>query len=755
MLQAVNNPINSATPMPGGARGFDLRDAIAFVRRRWLIILWPVAFSLLFAAIYVASLTPLYTARVQLILDPQASNFLSRDMIGVDTVLDAYAVENQMTIMSSTALLRRVVDKEHLLEDPEFGVRPRGTESGGFFSWVRKLFSRSEKGQETHPKPREDLAPGMLGMSPEMISTVERMKGAITVKRPPGQGLVIDITFTSADPKKAARLANAVADAYIVDKLDTRFEAAKRASSWLNDRLVELRGQLRVSEEAVARFRAENNLMQSSNATLSQEQLSQVNQRLAAARAETAEKKARFDLLQKSESTGGDLSALPDAMNSGLISSLREKKNELSQQLAELESRYTGAHPALVNARAQLADVQRSFAAEIKRQTANIRNEYELARARQASVEQTFREVTGETTLDASKAITLRELERAVAVNKSLFEDFLKRSHLTQEQSTFEARDARIITPALIPAGATSPRPLLIYLGALVAGLACGVGAAFAIELLNDGFTTARQVASALGLPTLASIAKIDALDLKLQDRTATIPELPFIKPMSRLSECFRMLRSAVHMSDVDNPPKVLQFTSSVPGEGKTTVALTTAASIAHSGLRPIIIEGDLRHPVMSRYFHAEKEMGLVEYLLGEAELQTVVRYDERIRVWYLPVGAPSQNPSDLLGSERMKKLVEHLRGQFDMVLIDTPPVGPVVDPLIVSKLVDKVVFVVRWNATNRDVVEQSVSSIPGYKKVAGVVLNQINEKKASKYGRYADPYYHEGNQYYRKYYHQ
>jgi succinoglycan biosynthesis transport protein ExoP len=399
-----------------------------------------------------------------------------------------------------------------------------------------------------------------------------------------------------------------------------------------------------------------------------------------------------------------------------------------------------------------LTDVHRAIHAEVQRLAANIRNEYDLAKARQGAVEKTLHEVTGQSDLDSSKTITLRELERNAAVNKTLFEDFLQRSRVTQEQSTFEARDARVITAALPPGAPSSPKVTRIMAGALLLGLITGAAGAFTLELLNAGFTTPRQVEDLLELPLLASISRMDKSELTADGVVLTIPEYPLAKPLSRLSEAFRSLRSAIQMSDVDNPPKVLQLTSTIPGEGKSTIALALAASASQSGLKTLIIDADLRHPSTSRYFKADQSVGLVDYLVGAAELQQVIVFNEKMRLWFLPAGGKTQNPADLLASERLKAVVAVLRTKFDLVIIDTPPIGPVIDPLIIAALADKVVFVVRWAATAREMVSHSIQRLAGDKKVAGVVFNHVIDAQAQKYGKYAYSYYY-GGRYYKKYY--
>ncbi|WP_018265250.1 GumC family protein [Methylosinus sp. LW4] len=744
MLKRLETQREAPAPAEAEA-GFDIHGYVNFVWRQWKLIAGVTALFLLVAAVETARTTPLYTASAQLLLDPHKEKAGGQDAIMTDAALDLPTIESQIAIIKSSALLRRVVEKERLVEDTEFGARTR-VGGGGLLDRLRELLSRNAPQQA----PARTVA-SALGGSPETVATVENVKQAVAVARA-GQAYVINVSFTSADREKAANLANAIADAYVVDKLDARFEAARRASAWLSDRLVELRQQLRESEEAVARFRAENNLTGATpGATLNQDQLAQLNGRLVQARAETAEKKARLDMLQKLEARGGGIGQLPD-VSSGASAELRRQASDLSRQEAELLARYNPSHPSVVNLRAQIADVHRAIAAESQRLAANIRNEHELAKARQEAIEKTLREVTGANDLDNTKAITLRELERTAVVNKSLFEDFLQRERVTQEQSTFEARDARIITPALAPVTPTSPKPLQSLLAALVLGLMAGALGAYALEMLNAGFATPREIEDFLALPLLASISRMDHRELSVNGAVVSIPEYPLAKPLSRLSEALRSLRSAIQMSDVDNPPKVLQFTSTIPGEGKSTLAIALAGSAAQSGQKVLVIDGDLRRPSASRYFGADKKLGLVDCLTGAAELHSALVYNETLKLWFLPAGGKTQNPPDLLLSERLRTLVASLREQFDLVVIDTPPMGPVVDPLIISNLVDKVIFIVRWSSTAREMVAHSIERLSGHKKVAGVVFNQVIDSKAQKYGKHAYSYYY-GGRYYKKYY--
>jgi len=757
MLDQPNNAQTIAPSADEEAQGLDLYAIINFLWRRWKLILGVAALAMLIAFVHLARVTPLYAANVQILLEPPKARVLGQNQVISDPALDAVAFEGQLSIIRSTVLLRRVVDKEKLLGDPEFGSAP-ATATGGWqpVSAIKFFFSKQPPPGSSAEPANSTPDENPIGVIPaNVLAVIGNLQGALEVKRAPGQANLINIGFTSTNPARSARLANAIGDAYVVDGLDARYEAALRASNWLNDRVVELRQQLRDSEQAVAEFRAQNNLPAStSGATLSQEQLAQLNGRLVAARTEVAERKAQLDMLRMAEGRGGNLAGLSEVTSIGAVADLRKQLAELSRQEADLSTHYSDKYPALVNIHAQMQDVRRQIGVEIQRAATKISEDYQLAKAREDALVKALREATGQTGLDAAKTITLRELERTAAVNKSLFEDFLQRSRITQEQSTFEPRDSRIITPALPPGGPSFPKKSQVLLIALVLGLAAGGGGAYVIELLNRGFTTPSEVESMLQAPVLASISHMRDTDLTFDGEIATMPMMPFIKPMSRFSESIRALRSGVQMADVDNPPKVLQFTSTLPAEGKTTIALSLAASAAQSGLKVLFIDCDLRQPSATRFFGLEKEKGLVDYLIDAVKLEEIVHFQETTRFWMLPSGAKTQNPSDLLGSERLKKLVERFRDKFDLVVIDTPPLGPVIDPLVVAQHVaDKVIYVVRWSSTPREMVQRSMRQLSGHGGLAGVVFNHVNDRQAQKYGKYGYSYYYGGGRYYRKYY--
>jgi polysaccharide biosynthesis transport protein len=733
---------------PESETGFDLWGKIYFLWRHWKLITLAVSVSLALGVLSLLTETPRYTANAQVLLDLRRDRVVANESFLQEPALDNAALESQLALIRSTVLLKRVVEREQLIEDPEFGFAPpekpsvlQLIASYVYFFDPRTILTyfSSFLSHPTDNSKAESTQTGDPIISSKVMASIEALRAATGVQRS-GQAHVFGINVTSTDPVRAARLANAIATGYVVDKLDSSFEAAKKASLWLADRLTELRKQLRDSEEAVAKFRSEHGLVQSSaSSTLSQQQLGEFNAKLIAAKADVAEKKTRVDFLASIEKKRESLRGFPDLINSPVLTNLRQQLSAISQREADLAARYESRHPLVVNIRAERLDVERGIAAETQRLAANIKNEYNLAQARLEAAERSLREATGQTSVDDTTAIRLRELERTAAVDKSLYESFLQKAKITEEQSTFEARDVRVITPAVPPGVPSSPKKGQTMTLAFVIGLLLGVGGAVTLEMLNAGFTTPRQIEDALGVPLLASVGHMRDQDLNVDGKIVDASLAPVFKPLSRYSEAMRALRIGIQMSDVDDPPKVIQITSALSGEGKTTIALSLAASAAVSGLKVLFIDADLRHPSASHALGLQKQPGLVDVLLGQVNAENAIRFDSYAKFWVVSAGTDSYNPADLVGSDRMKDQIASFKNSFDLVIIDSSPVGAVTDSIVISQLADKVVFVVRWSSTARDVVRDAVSYLPGDKRIAGVVFNLVDENRAQKYGGHAN----------------
>jgi succinoglycan biosynthesis transport protein ExoP len=714
----------------------DLRRIVDFLWRRWKMIAATALGTILLAILLLITVTPRYTATALVLLEPRKDNIFGSDSILPELNLDAGSVDSQISVVQSVNLLRRVVEKQKLADDPDFGK----AEKPGLGGLIKKLFIRAG---EAGGSSTSDWLPGPARRA------IEALSASLDVKRV-ARTYVISISVTLKDPQKAVRLANAVADAYVVDRLDARYEAAKRAATWLTERIEGLRAQLQKSEKAVADFRLENNLTTTTSegkVTVNEQQLAELNAKLVAARADTAEKRAKYQQAQDVKDRGGNLEAIPDVVRSEVITNLRKLEADVTRKEADLMARYSRSHPAVVNSRAERRDIERNIAAEVARIIANMKNDYDVAKAREDSLQLSLDRMTGQDGGDSDIGVKLRELERVNAANKTLFENFLSRAKITQEQTAFEEREARIISPAVLPGSPTFPNKALVLSLALVLGIGFGVAGGSALDMLNSGFATPREIELALGRPVLAVVPLLADGERRIERKVVDPVNYLLQKPLSRFCESIRATRVGVQMADVDDPPKVVLVTSSVPKEGKSTLSTCLAFSAAKAGQRVLLIDGDLRHPSLSEYFGLKGRAGLVDVLTGGASLESATVVAGPIVI--LPAGSQSQNPADLLGSARMKQVLTQLRDAYDYVLIDSPPVAPIVDARVMSNLVDKIVYVVRWQSTAREIVVRCLEQLSPDRKLAGVVFSLVNESKASRYGAYA--YY--SNKSYRGYY--
>jgi capsular exopolysaccharide synthesis family protein len=691
-------------------RTLDPRQYLNFVWRNWIFIASATAFVFLIGVIDLIHATPLYTASTQVLLEQhERAPGLDASVNDSRVDYDSY-IENQLAILRSDSLLRRVVLKERLAFPGSLGQESQ----------------RADVPKESSTPADDQVIRGGIGS----------LRGALAISRS-GEADVLNISITWDDPVRAAALASAVADAYVVDQLDARLESAKRASGWLSDRIVELRQQLRDADEAVAKFRKEHGLTPGgATVALNDQQLADLNGKLIAARTDAAEKKARVDFLTDLATGKKTIDSLPDSMltANSVMATLRGKLADASQREADLLARYNRSYPAVVNVEAEKRDIERNIAAETQRMAESVKSDYALAKARLDAIQQAMDEATGQGALSNDDTVKLRELERTAAVNKTLFEEFLQKAKITDEQSTFRARDVRVIMPAQ-SGGQSFPNTRRVLLTALLAGLGLGVGGAFAMEKLRAGFTSPREVEQELGVPVLASVRRLTKRELIKDGKSIPVPFYQIHQPLSPFSESVRTLRSGIHMSDVDHPPKVIHVTSALPGEGKTTIAVSLAISAASAGLKAVLVDADLRHPAVSRFFKLEREDGLVDLLTGARAVDSVPKFYKDLKLTIIPAGSKTLNPSDVLGSERMRALIAHLKETFDYVVVDAPPLGPVVDGVIVANLVDKTILVVGWASTPREVVETSLKQVSAQKRVAGIVLNFVNQDRAKKYG--------------------
>ncbi len=731
------DPIPSSPPPVEGDLEIDLRAIFGTLwRRRWVIggcVLLITAAALL----VVFQLTPRYTASAQVLIDPR-----ERKVADVEAVLsglssDASTIESQIQVIRSRMLAERVIDQLGLERDPEFNAalrQPGWTSS--FRSWVKGLLP-GEAAEETAEQRQER----------ERSKVVDVYLEDLAVSQVGRRSFVIDISFTSENPRMASRVANTLSDLYLVEQLEAKFEATKRATDWLNERLGALRERVEGSEGLVEAYRTEHGLVVAAGVTIDEQQLSAINTQLTVSRADLAEKRARFRHVNELLQSGAGVESLAEVLASDVIGDLRQRQAELAREQAELESRYGDRHPHMIKIRAQHTDANHQIESEVKRIVGNLEHEVSVAHSRTRSFKTSLDQLRGRRSSEQVARIRLRELERESKANRTLYESFLGRFKETSQQSGIAEADARLISRAAVPVNPSYPRKGLFAVVGLLFSVGVAFVAVFVLERLDNGFRTGAQLEQTLGLPHLASVPELSVQDRTVSGETLAPETYVLAKPLSAYSEALRSLRSAVLLSNVDDPPRVIVLTSALPSEGKTTMALSLGRSAAASNVRTIVIDADLRNPSVARTLGLKPKAGLVEYLAGQVSLDEVLIVDEASGLFVLPgiAGSSPASPPDLIGSASMRSLLEKLKTEFSLVLLDSAPVLVVSDTRILGQISDKLVFIVQWEKTPRGATEEAVHALRQFDvDIAGVVFSRLDLRRHARYG-YGDSYSYYG----------
>lgn len=698
----------------------DLRALVRVVLARGYTILGTIAVAMTLVTLALLQMTPVYSASALIMVGQRENKVLDSEALLAGLPTDTATIENQIQILKSWSLAERVISKQNLIVDPEFNSKKDST------SWAAYLNPLSWFGSAE----REKITAG-AGRKPSKVDpAILRKFGSKVTVAAQGRSSVIKITFDSPDREKAALLANALADQYIVDQLETKFEAAKRTADWLNERLGELAERVRASESAVEQYKAENDLTDGkAGSSLANEQLSELNGQVVLARSNLAEQEAKYKQVNSLYRSGGGVDSIASVINSPLISTLRGQQAELMRKEAELATKYGERHPQMIALKDEKKNLDAKIEEEVKRIIRNLANEVSVAKARLSSLDESLGEIQGTANVQGKASIKLRELERDAQTNRTLYDTFQARFKATENKDQIQTPDARVIQGAAVPLDASFPnKPLIMGVTLFGAGV-MGMLIALMLERLDNGFRIGPEIERATRLSNLAVVPMLKGAK-HVADRVIQ-------KPLSVFSESIRSVNAGLQLSNVDKPPKVVMITSSMPSEGKTSLAVSLGRLASKSGARVLLIDGDLRHPSVGLQFSPRPpEAGLVEVLAGRLELASVLHRDPISPLEFVPVAHAPANPADLLASQAMRSMIQELRNHYDLIILDAAPVLPVSDSRMLARLADKVIYVVKWDATPREAVVSGIKLLrDANADIAGTVLTQADLRRHAIYG--------------------
>jgi capsular exopolysaccharide synthesis family protein len=510
--------------------------------------------------------------------------------------------------------------------------------------------------------------------------------------------------------------------------------------------VADLRDQLQAADAEVQQYKIANNLLSAEGATLTEQEISGLNQQLAGARAEQAETDARLSTAKAQLARGSNGEDVGEALTSPVVQQLRKQRAEKSAEVADLSGRYGERHPDLLKAKRELADIDGQIQAEIQRIISSLEAKAQVSRQRTASMAGSVANSRGVLAGNNRAGIRLAELQRKADSVRTLYETLLARFKQTTTTQGIEQPDARVVSRARIPTSPSAPKPSLNLALGLFMALGAGAAAIVLAEILMAGLFTEDEVERRLGLPYLGSVPLLaSAVEGKIA-RDVSPADYLLTKPLSSFAESFRKLRAAILFSRVGETVKVIAITSSLPGEGKTTTTFSLARTLAQSGANVVVVDCDLRQSAISRFLTEKPETGLIEVLNGQSSLDQALLTDQS-GAKVLPLSGAAYTPRDVLGSAAMARLLSELRSRFDVVLLDTAPLLAVADTRILAPSADAVVMLARWKKTPVKAITTALSLLQGRGIfVAGVALTQVDLKAQGRYG------YGDANYYYKSY---
>jgi polysaccharide biosynthesis transport protein len=728
----------SAEPVVGPAllETFGLMDVLAILRRRILTFLGVGALVGLLVFLPFLLGPRLYTASATLALDLDRSSLLGQDRSSpVPPADDSALVDSEAGIVGSRAVMERVIALEKLDTRPEFN---KALEKPGPLDVLlgpsRPPTTETERSAATSP-------------------LLEEVAKKLAVKRI-GRTRLVEVSFKSRDAALAARVANAFASEYIRDSLDSRRNQAAGASDFLRGRLGTLRDDVTSAERNAERFRTSEGLMSADGVTLIERQIVELQTQLINLRSEFSEKVARADEARRSLAATRTSAALPEVLMSNTIGDLRRQEAEIVRQLAELRQNFGPKWPELRRKEQELNDLRAQIDAEADRIASTLDRDAAIARQRVAAMEITIAKLQSRLGAVNVAQVQLRDIERNADASRALYEEALAKLKEEDIRGAFVTPNARVVSEAATPRRPSEPRRMLGLIFGAIAGLVAGFAAVIGIELFDRTFWTPRAFESQMGLRHLALIPAAPTLKDDIAAASGVEPiatrndetngfgkrlngpptdakaerarlSYSIDHPYSNFAEAVRALRANVLLSAAP-APKVVMFTSALPGEGKTFTTLNYARISAMAGARTLAIDCDLRRRGLTRALGLRPTIGLVEVADRSASLDAAILRDSATSLDILPLANTKLVREDIFEGRALREILHKVSERYDAVIVDSAPVLLVAGTRLLAEWVNAVVLVVQWRKTSKGVAAAAIEALDGAPLI-GAVLSQVD----------------------------
>jgi len=740
------------------------------MKRKWIVVAFTTV-VLLIAGVSAFTKRPLYMARAKILIGSQESEMFNIREITSDYVYRGYDhmhqyLNTQLQVLTSRSLGERVAKKMNLVARPEFqalGKRRKnplqGVKNIISFRWFFQLFASKRKpvDQGLAQIPKQDmnssLAFAVLGGL--IVSPIENTR-------------VIELRYISPNPTLAADILNTIAEEFISYSIEMRYEVTQQASEFLNEQIAQLRKDLATNERELQRYGQEKELF-----FLSDRESTVLNK---FADLNTAYTQSQIDRVNAEaayrELKSLTVDALPESVSNPLIQSLKTQYTNIKNEYEEKKKFFKESYPDMIKLRARLDSMRDELRSEIKKAKDMAESEYRSAYKKEASLKNLLESQRRNVVRMNSNAILYNSLRIEVENKRNLLKSLIAKQNetlISARLGGLKSSNIKILDKALVPKAPFSPNTSRSLMLALLFGLFGGVGLIFFLEYLDSSIKGPEDVKKLTGLPSLGIIPKLSLNGLsqkggygdyynyashpsgmKHSEIMSKIKGIELVNseyPQFFISEDYRTVRTSILLSHAGRPPKIIAFSSSLPQEGKTATVANMAVAFAQLKKQTLLIDADLRKPRLHRIFKIRNNVGLSSFLTGGIMFEETIRKSIVDNIWMIPSGPLPPNPAELLNSSKMVEMLDEARDNFDVVLLDTPPVLAVIDPVIVSSLAESTVFVVKAGKTGRKPFLKAIEELSRAKsKIIGVLFNEMKMRREG----YRSTYY---RHFYRKQY--
>ncbi len=639
---------------------------------------------------------PMYRSTAVVILDTKLPQFSDSESVVGGLTGDSNEVNSEVEVLRSRSLMGKVVDKLELVDDPDFNGLLREKSAidqakAAIKSQIKSLLGLSTKAVFVSA---EDQAKNTRNA---VVTSLLKLVEIRNIR----QSYVFTVTAETQSPSKSALIADTIVQQYVLDQIDVKFQTTEQATAWLSERVTELRFELEQAEKAAAEFSTSTELVSPEALVALERQVKEQRERIISAEDLKTSHFEKLQALEKASSREQQAAIANDVQLDQLIQRISEGFGDevaFDNRLSRVKSR-----------------IQIELARSEKQIDALKSSEQELSE----SIDQQGQDL-----------IQLQQLKREAEATRLLYEHFLARLKETSAQQGVQQADSRILSDAVVPNSPSSPRKSIILALSGVLGILIGSGLILLNEFLNSSFRTAKELETHTGFTVMGQIPTIPG-----NKRTKVLNYLTD-KPTSAAAESVRNLRTSLLLSNVDNPPQVIISTSSIPGEGKTTIALALAHNALGLGKSVLLVEGDIRRYTLSEYFERVPEKGIVSVISGDLAFDDAAFSPDNFGGRIIGGENTAVNAADLFSSEKFRNFIAEMRQQFEMIIIDTPPVLVVPDARIVAEIADAVLFTVKWDSTSKHQVDEALRLFhQANQQVSGIVLSQISPKGMKRYG--------------------